>query len=1138
MPQARFSQKNVKIVIFILGLLLLAGAVILSRPGMAAPVSQESGPVAAEYRGVSTAVQFDISPELRSIAPLAAAPNGAEVADRDSGLEGALGPQDIDPLVQTNIGPGEIPAPMVSFNGFANVLGYTPPDPVGDVGPNHYVAMANVHFAVYDKTGTLLYGPAANNTLWAGFGGACQNENAGDPIVIYDQFADRWMLSQFTSAGPTFYNCVALSTTGDPMGSYYRWAFSTGNNFPDYPKYGVWRDAYYISTREFLNGASFAGMGAYALNRAEMLAGDPTPQVISFLATPAVGMYNIGDGLLPADIDGFSLPPLGSPEYFMGSMDNGAGYGAPSDALTLWEFHTDWDTPSNSTFTLVNTLLTAPFDSIFPCSPGSRDCIPQPGTSEKIDILSYRQRPIWRLAYRNFGDHESLVTNQSVEASAAMAGTRWYEVRRPGALAFIYQQGTYSPADGVHRWMGSIAMDANGNMALGYSASNGTATYPSVWYTGRLAGDPLGTLPQGEGVIVNGLGSQTSTGSRWGDYTSMNVDPVDDCTFWYINEWYPVTSVNGWQLRIGAFKYPDCVAAPDLAIIKSGSPNVVLPGAPITYTLQAYNLGPGTIGDLTAVAAITDTSPITIPNSGQATPYPATLDASRLAGVVAKVTVTLRNISHTFPDDIDVLLVAPDGEMSLLMSDAGGGTDIVGVTLTFDDAAATPLPDGTALTTGSYQPTDYTAGDTFAAPAPSGPYSATLTSFIGVDPNGVWSLYVMDDAGGDTGSIADGWTLSLEITPSVVVTDELPAGVTFVGGTAPSWNCVNVGQRVACVLNGPLNPGPAPDITINATARLLPGFMDNWAYISSLMTDPNATNNHDNEITLVDTPPLAVNDYYTVTEDATLTVPAPGVIANDVDPDGVLVANNTSDPANGTLSFDPSGSFVYTPTANFNGLDQFNYTIFDGYLGDDATVYITVTSVNDEPLVDAGGNQSADEGDELSFAGVFTDTGKLSADAGESILWDFGDGGTATGVLTPTHVFADNGLYTVTLTVTDTEGGVGSDYLQVTVSNLAPQMSDPADRSVAVDETFTVTAIITDAGSLDSFTLTIVWAAGVTETVNLPAGSTSFEVTHSYAASGSYTVLVTLTDKDGAAVDLDFVVEVANRNIYLPVIMN
>jgi hypothetical protein len=202
---------------------------------------------------------------------------------------------------------------------------------------------------------------------------------------------------------------------------------------------------------------------------------------------------------------------------------------------------------------------------MFPCSPTSRDCLPQPGINnpnQYLDILSYRQRPTWRLAYRNFGTYETLVTNQSVEALPGIAGVRWYEVRRTAETYSLYQQGTYAPNDGVHRWMGSAAQDKFGNIAIGYSVVNGVNVFPGIRYTGRLPGDALGQMTLGEGVIVNGSGVQTTFNSRWGDYTALTVDPVDDCTFWYVNEYYTAasqaTSAAGWLTRIASFKLPGC----------------------------------------------------------------------------------------------------------------------------------------------------------------------------------------------------------------------------------------------------------------------------------------------------------------------------------------------------------------------------------------------------------------------------------------------------------------------------------------------------------------------------------------------------------------------------------------------------
>src|SRR6184192_101347 len=500
------------------------------------PSAQNPQPlIRAQYRGVMPVVKFDISPPLRSMKPLL--PKECtlrEDEERGPIPLGPVGPVLPDKAVQRVLGKIGIPGPIISFDGNSNLCGCSPPDPNGAVGPNHVVTMANLHFQIFNKSGQSLFGPAANNTLWSGFGGGCQTQNAGDPVVLYDQLADRWLLSQFTSSAP-YLQCVALSQTNDPTGSYYRWSIPTGsgNNFPDYPKAGMWPDAYYFSTREFAGGSSFVGVGAYALDRVQALAGNPNPTVVGFLAPPSPA-YVVGDGLLPSDLDGMTPPPAGSPNYFVGSEDNNGPYGAPADALTVWKFHYDPMIPGNSTFTLTNTLPTSPFNSILALCGGTRACIPQPGTANKIDHLGYRQRPLFRLAYRNFGSHESLVTNQSVSAGTGpngeVSGIRWWELRSPNSSPVIFQEGTYAPGltDGIHRWMGSIAMNSLGDIALAFSAANGTnpSTFPSVYYTARHDGDPPGQMTLGEGVIINGTGSQTGTASRWGDYTSMLIDPV------------------------------------------------------------------------------------------------------------------------------------------------------------------------------------------------------------------------------------------------------------------------------------------------------------------------------------------------------------------------------------------------------------------------------------------------------------------------------------------------------------------------------------------------------------------------------------------------------------------------------------
>jgi hypothetical protein len=529
----------------------------------------------------SNQVAMDISPALRTLGG-----QRGELGDEDSDVREERGATVADNgfsgdgAVQSAVASATIPSTGANFEGLSNQDNFSiyggrvnPPDPIGDVGPNHYVEMANLIISVYSKAGTRLVAPTAIGALWENFAVPDCTDASGDPVVLYDQLADRWLLSQFTTSGlddpsKPFWNCVAVSTSGDPTGTYYRYAFETANFqfFPDYPKYGVWTDTYVITTREFGPTVEY-GIGVYGLEKNKMLNGQPARSVSFFVDGNDPSLLPlVGDGLLPADIDGKQKPMTDTAMPLVGTQDDGGGYGATSDALNVWDFGVKWRSTPSASLALNTQLPVAAFDSIFPCGPDARDCLPQPGVTDPtryLDILSYRQRPTWRLAYRNFKSYETLVTNQSVEAAPGVAGVRWYEIRRNGSGAYsLYQQGTYAPADGVHRWMGSIAQDRKGDMGLGYSVVNGTTVFPGIRYTGRLAGDPLGQMTLGEGVVISGSGVQTTTNSRWGDYTSLNIDPVDDCTFWYVNEYYTAagqaSSTAGWQTRIASFKLPGC----------------------------------------------------------------------------------------------------------------------------------------------------------------------------------------------------------------------------------------------------------------------------------------------------------------------------------------------------------------------------------------------------------------------------------------------------------------------------------------------------------------------------------------------------------------------------------------------------
>jgi len=473
---------------------------------------------------------------------------------------------------------------MNNKDNFDTYGGYVfPPDTVGDVGPNHYVQAVNLLYEVFDKSGTSLMGPLPISTLFSTLGGPCSTNDDGDPIVLYDPLADRWLISQFVLGLNPTRQCIAISRTGDPTGSYFLYDFGMPNSKDnDYPKFGVWPDAYYMSDNQF--NPSFAGAGVFAFDRTKMLAGDPTAGYIYFdleLLDATIG------GILPSDLDGLTPPPAGSPNVF--AYFTATEYGDPQgDALRLFSFHADFGNPAASTFTErpESPVAVASFDPTMNelngpsnfCGMGVtytfRDDIPQPSPSTSCTRLdSISDRLMFRLQYRNFGTHESLVTTHSVDvnfspassSSTHEAGVRYYELRRPlpsGSYS-VNEQASFSP-DADHRWMGSAAMDASGDLAVGYSVSSST-TSPSIRYAGRLAGDPPNSLAQGETTLQAGSGVQTHTSSRWGDYAMLAVDPVDECTFWFTTEYYSssppasCSTLRCWQTRIGSFKFPSCV---------------------------------------------------------------------------------------------------------------------------------------------------------------------------------------------------------------------------------------------------------------------------------------------------------------------------------------------------------------------------------------------------------------------------------------------------------------------------------------------------------------------------------------------------------------------------------------------------
>jgi hypothetical protein len=456
-----------------------------------------------------------------------------------------------------------MPSPVLNFDGigFPGVAcNCAPPDANGEVGATQYVQMVNEGFQVFNKTtGASVLGPSGITTLWAGFGGVCQTNGSGDPVVIYDQIDNRWVITQFAGVSVPTDECVAVSTTSDATGTYNRYDFHLGTNFFDYPHLSVWPDAYYMSMNVFnAAGTAFLGPQPFAFDRAKMLAGLPA----TFVTTGVTGGA-AEDVYLPSDLDGSIPPPLGAPATFVEFPSAGA--------YRVFHFHVDFITPANSTFTLFSSQPAAGFTLL--CA-ATRSCVPQLGTTNRLDGIG--DRLMFRLAYRNFGDHEALVGNYTV-SSGAVAAVRWFELRNVTAgPVTVFQESTYQP-DTTWRWMGSAAMDQQGNLAIGYSASSASIN-PQIRFAGRLFTDPLNMLTQGETTLFAGTGSQTGTLTRWGDYSDLTIDPVDDCTFWYTQEYIAVNGSFNWRTRIGSFKFLGC-----------GGPPPPPPSAPTALTATAVS---------------------------------------------------------------------------------------------------------------------------------------------------------------------------------------------------------------------------------------------------------------------------------------------------------------------------------------------------------------------------------------------------------------------------------------------------------------------------------------------------------------------------------------------------------------------
>jgi hypothetical protein len=787
-------------------------------------------------------------------------------------------------------------------------------------------------------------------------------------------------------------------------------------------------------------------------------------------------------------------------------------------------------------------------------------------------------------------------------------------------------------------------MDNNGNMALGYSDSDDTSTYPSVCYTGRPSGDPLGTMPQGEASIIDGTGSQTGS-ARWGDYTSMNIDPLDDCTFWYVNQWIPVTSIAGWQLRIGAFKYPSCaVNNPPLPVddnyplTEDTALSIPVAPAVMTTTVAADNRFAGNMFDLTANTDLHITgfdmhiidigmetvevyykvgtyagfettpaawtllgtadvnslglgNPTFVPIGGLAIP------AGQVYGLYLQSTtssINYLNGSSTYTDtnmtlDLGVGLAPDFGNVfsprtwngriyyftgGVLANDSDpNGDNLISIVDTLPSHGSMTLnPDGSF----DYTPAlDFFGSDTFTYLASDGELSAPATVVLDIapvpdPPVGVNDSYLIAEDSfisvGGRQAITTTFSSNNQFNGNMF---DLTA-LTDITITGFDMNILGTGVETALVYYKPgtyagSETNPA-DWTLLGSAQVVAKDLDNPTHVDIgglsipagqtyglylALQDPagmvrysngNSTyTNGDLELDLgIGLSPNfgATGTFSPRTWNGRIYYdkgPLPSLITNDYDPDSDFIDwTLDSGPSHGVLSVGFDGSFVYTPTINFAGVDTFTYIVSDGVFTDTAQVELVVTP--DSPLVDAGADQSGDEGDLFNFAGSYIEpVPTTEAAAADSYLWDFGDGSSQTGVLTTTHTYLDNGIFTATLTITDSVGGVGSDSLVVTVTNVAPLLDPLSDLASPTGEQVDLSGSFSDPGVLDSHTVEITWEPGVTDSLSLAAGTLVFSASHTYLNAGVYPVTVEVIDKDGGSDSQTINITVGSK-LYLPLV--
>lgn len=1083
----------------------------------------------------------------------------------------ALGEGELDRLPELNRG---VRAPTIQIDvdvAGTGFTGATPPDTVGDIGPNHYVQAVNAStIRIFDKTGALVDGPFELDSLAPG-GDPCTN-GSGDPIVLYDHLADRWFLQEFTGGGRL---CFYISQTPDPTGAYWFYGF-TPPVFPDYPHYGVWPTGYFAGTNEGQSSVT-----TYAFDRAAMLTGAPATMQ-RLLVVPELPAYGF-EALTPVDHDGVSAP-LDSAGLFMRHFDDEAHGGAvpATDSLQMYAMEVDWSTPANTTVTALPSITISDYNSWF-TNYTTFFSIPQPGTSVRLDPI--REAILNRLSYRNFGSHETILGNfatnrdPATSGSVVSAGIRWFELRRvggPGNPWNLFQEGTFggdtnSPT--AQFFMGGVAMDGAGNIALGYSKTDTSpAIFPSIGITGRLAGDAPGSMA-GELDIVAGTAAQTGTG-RWGDYAAMGIDPADDCTFWYTNEYMPGGS---WGTRIVSFLFEECLVGfsltptpvtADVCAATDPDPQFSIDvaaqgGWTGSVTLSAQDLPPGTTAAFSQNAQAVDfTSVLTIQDVDLSTSGTYLIGVQ---GIGDDVDATERNTTVTLNLSID----NPGAPALVAPADAAVDVDIR-PTLSWNAAADAEDYLVEVATDAGFSNIVYSA--TVAGT------SHVLASDLGALTEYFWRVTAQNGCGNAVSAVRSFTTV--EISCAVYASTDVPRAIPATGtsGTTSSTLAVPGGggsvvdvdvldlvgthtwmndldfrltsPEATTVLfmdracgsadNFDINfddsaaPGPWPcpptDGGTYQPSNLLSAFSGedaagNWTLLITDNAGGDSGNLQSWGLRICrsgpgPTPVVAVADDYSVDEDQVLTVAAPGVLGNDTG-GGPLDAAEVTPPSNGQLTLAADGGFSYTPDPDFCGSDSFTYEASDGGQTDTAVASIDVTCVNDAPQV-------ADQGfaiDENSPNGsVVGSVAASDPDAGDTLAYAVSGGSGAaafaidagSGEITVADAaaldFESAASFTLDVDVTDAALLTTSAVITITLNdvNEAVQAGTLADQAgeEGLAFAFDASSGFTDPDG-DALTYSV---DGLPASLSMDPSTGLISGVPAIGDAGSYAVLVTATD--------------------------